>query len=264
MKKNIILYIVCSIAFFNSHAQVSGYMGKRFSIGYSNYFLPSILGPKVNGTSASDKIGINTTHCVNLDYIIKERTSFCLSLQTQKLGVNNVRYYNVEYVDPFGTNNYGSYQYNPKPFRFMQLKTYSVGLGFKFFASGSLAPIGKYKKVELLLLFSNLTYPKNAFEDTGLNDPYTRTNIGTGDYSFSTFALTYTMGRSRVLFDRIVLDYGLRFGATPAGFFAFLNSDGDFSSNNLTPEKTFRQDTNMRLFRQQLVNLHIGISFLAF
>ncbi len=248
-------------------SQVSGYMGKRFIIGYSNYFMVASQGLTANASSTDNFSGVNTTHCLNLEYVIKNKTNFCVSVQTLKTGVYTSKTFSGYTVDEFGDNQYYYYSYDPKPFIPMQLQNVNVGLGFKFYKQGMLAPIGKYKKLELLLMFSHLTYDRNAFtyyynSSTGLNGVG-----GTGDYQFNTFAITFTMGRSRVLFDKIVLDYGLRLGITPAGIFAYLNSDGDFSFKNngeITFEQSMKQEVNKRLFRDQLINLHIGLSFLAF
>lgn len=252
-----------------SNAQVSGYMGKRFSIGYSNYFMLSAIGPTANAENADfGTIGVNSTHCLDLEYIVKSRTNFCLSLQTSKTGVDpgEISYYSY---DPINYNSYYyTYKYDVKPYKPMQVRSINLGLGFKFFQSGSLSPIGKYKKVELLLMFNHLTYKKNGFSyyDSGYNRIAT---FGSGDYQYSTFAITYAIGRSRVLFDKIVLDGGIRFGVMPAGFWAYLNQDGDFfdtssSSGTFYAETQFKYDVNMRLFRCQLFNFHVGLSFLAF
>jgi hypothetical protein len=264
VKKILFLLLVCSVKTF---AQTPGYMGKRFSIGYSNYFFPAIIGPNPSGTTRQDKLSLNTAHSINIEYTIKPKTNFCFSYQWQHLGVMPNRSYPVVTTDSSsGSYNTQYFEYNPAPFKNMQLKTNSIGIGFKFFGGGILAPVGKYKKLELLLLFSNLTYPKNAFYISYSNYSYAEyTSIGTGSYNFKTFAITYTMGRSRVLFDKLVLDYGLRIGALPAGFFAFINSDEDFFTDNpIGFERGLKQDTNMRLLRQQLINFHIGIGFLAF
>lgn len=258
-----------------SSAQVPGYMGKRFSIGYSNYFLPTGFGPGANADSPEvlSTAGLNTTHCLNLEYIIKSSTNFCVSLQTAKTGMNPGEIAVYAY-DPYTNNSqYYSFKYDEKPYKPMQIRAVNLGLGFKFFQSGSLSPIGKYKKVELLFMFNHLTYKKNSFTyyDSYYSTygAYRTATVGTGDYQFNTFAIAYTIGRSRVLFDKLVFDCGVRFGVTPAGIWGYVNQNGDFlnsssSSYVLAIEKDFRYHTNMRMFRYQLFNFHIGLGFLAF
>ena len=275
MKFRFILFFLATTTMLN--AQVSGYMGKRFSIGYSNYFLPTGLGPGANAETSEplSTIGLNTTHCLNLEYIIKSRTTFCFSLQTAKTGMDpgEITTYTYSYNPYSSSGQYYTYKYDEKPYKPMQIRAINLGLGFKFFQSGSLSPVGKYKKVELLFMFNHLTYKKNAFtyydNYYGSSGSYRTATLGTGDYQFNTFAITYTIGRSRVLFDKLVLDCGIRFGVTPAGIWGYVNQNGDFldtssSSYVLGIEKNFRYHTNMRMFRCQLFNFHIGLGFLTF
>lgn len=252
-----------------SEAQVAGYLGKRFSVGYSNYFMLAGIGPTANSTSAIGEPGLNTTHCVNFEYTIKNRTNFCVSIQKSNTGMDPGGIYVQEY-DGYNNPSY-NLTYAEKPYKPMQISSFNIGFGFKFFQSGTLAPIGKYKKLELLMLFNNLVYKKNGFlYYDSYSNQYAYKSIGSGDYNFNTIAISYTMGRSRVVFDRLVLDYGLRLGFVPAGVLAVVNADGDFftetSSNsyNTFNERDFRNHTNIRLFRYQIVNLHLGLSFLAF
>jgi hypothetical protein len=251
-----LLYIFLIQAAF-ANAQVVGYMGKRLIIGYSNNFSIAGVGP----TAESYDPGFNTTHCFNLEYIIKNRTNFCLSYQMLKTGVEiPYDFYVQTYNSAYGYSEGVSYTYaGSAP---MQVSTKNFGIGFKFFPQGTLSPIGKYRKLELLLLFSDFTYPRNSFDYYNSTD-YTmkKGSVGTGDYSFKTFAITYTMGHQRVLFNRIVFDYGIQFGFLPAGAFGYL-TDGEFTTGG-SYESVFRQETNQRLFRHQMFSFHLGLGLLA-
>ncbi|MCW3072403.1 MAG: hypothetical protein JWO44_2293 [Bacteroidetes bacterium] len=256
------ILLLFSVLFAGSaSSQVAGYMGKRLMIGYANNFFPAITGP----TASSYDIGVNTTHCFNLEYTAWKKTNLCLSYQVFKTGLN-MNYVFTEYGDNNGSTYTASYRYLPKPDVPMNISAKNIGIGLKFFSSGCLAPVGRYKKFELLLLFSNLSYADNSFQysrDYGYSvDQPKMASVGTGAYSYKTFALNFSMGRQRVLFDRLVLDYGMQVGFLPAGFFGTLNSELEFSSAN-SAEIVFRQETNQRLFRYQLFNLHIGLGFLA-
>jgi len=270
--KLIVLFVIAGFACF---AQAPGYMGRKFVIGYSTYFFPAGIGPTANTQEEGQAFsGVNITHCLNLEYTIKNRTNFCVSIQTLKTGIAPGVLYSSRVYDSGGWNSYYySYEYNPKPFVPMQLRTFNVGLGFKFFQRGSLSPIGKYKKLELLLLFSKLTYDKNSFlqqsDATGFSGPKA---LGTGENNYQTFAITFTAGRSRVLFNRLVIDFGLRLGFLPAGIISAYNQNKEKNASSYTTststsfdfDKVMRQETNQRLFRQQLINFHIGLGFLAF
>lgn len=267
MRVFLVIAIVLKSTF--SFSQITpGYMGKRFTIGYSNYFMVAGIGPSANASSSSGEIGLNTTHCLNLEYTIKNRTNFCLSIQKLKTGMNPSEMY-VEYYDGF---NYSSFTatYSVKPYKPMQINSFNIGLGFKFFQSGTLAPIGKYKKVELLMLFNHLEYKRNSFLYYDYNSSQSvYGQFGTGDYQFNTVALSYTMGRSRVLFDRLVFDYGIRFGIVPAAVFTtlFYEERDNYSTayvSSIEIKNQFRNDTYTRLFRYQAINFHLGLSFLTF
>jgi hypothetical protein len=252
-------------------AQVPGYMGKRFSIGYSNYFMLSAWGPTANAESSEPALGINTTHCLNLEYTIKRRTNFCFSLQTGKTGMDPGILEKIEYDGLNGYSTVANYTYGTNPYQPMQIRSVNIGFGFKFFQQGSLAPIGKYKKIEALWMVNHLTYKTTAFTSYYGSSAQTGA-IGTGDYVFNNIALTYTMGRSRVLFDKMVLDCGIRLGVLPSPVLNVVFSDilefgSSSSSSYYSPtyyEDVFKTQVNYRLFRSQLFNVHIGLSFLAF
>ncbi len=260
-----LLFLVLFVS-LQAAAQISGYMGKRISVGYSNYFFPAPIGPTANADTRDGSFGFNTTHSFNLEYILKSRTVMCLSAQRSNTGMNPSDL--QEYVyDGFSSYNY-TYEYLPKPYKPMQITSTNIGLGFKFFSSGTLAPVGKYKKVELLFMMNHLTYSSTAFQyydPSGSGSGIYAKKIGTGSYDFKTVAVTYTIGRSRVLFNRIVVDYGMRFGVVPEAVFkvVFEEEFSSGSSASLNVESKFRGDVNTRLFRSQMVNLHIGLSLLA-
>ncbi len=264
-------YILLILGFLTlcvSSQKAPGYMGKHLSLGYSNYFFPSIIGPTANAKSTNNSFGINTTHCFNLEYTIMNRTNFCLTFQKSKTGVNPSGLTEEFYEPAAFTYQFHVYTYRPEPYLPMQMTSTNFGAGFKFFKSGSLAPIGKYYKLELLVMFNQLKYDKNAFEyyDTKTSSSGLYGTVGKGEYKVNSFAIAYSLGRSRVMFDRLLLDCGLRFGVTPVRVISFLiddfTSDGNNSSFN--PEKTFSKDAQNRLFRFQAINFHVGLGFLAF
>lgn len=253
------------IAFFISltltaWSQVPGYMGKRLAIGYSNNFFLAGVGP----TASSYDVGLNSTHSFNLEYTIKNRTNLCGSFQIFKTGLAmNRTFYGNNYNPSFGTYDSHYYTYAPNPAIPMELKSKCVAVGLKFFQRGYLAPVGKYRKFELVIMFSNLSYGDDSFiyVDGG---SLAYASLGTGEYAFKEFALMYTLGRQRILFNRVVLDYGMQFGFMPAVLPSVLLSDGNsVYYNSISFETALRQDVNFRLFRHQLCNFHLGLSFLA-
>jgi hypothetical protein len=261
--KNIILTLIIALFSLTMFSQVPGFMGRRLTLGYSNNFFLAGVGP----TASSYDVGINTTHSFNAEYTIKNRTNLCASFQMFKTGViTNRTFYEDVYSSSSGSYNYMSYRYNPSPDLPMVLNAKCVALGFKFFSSGALAPVGKYKKLELVIMFCNLSYDRDGFTDNDATGS-SYNSLGTGNYSFKSFALTYTIGRQRIIGSRIVLDYGMQFGFLPNVVPAYILSDGESVNisayNGPALERAFRQDSNIRLFRYELFNFHIGIGLLA-
>ena len=204
---------------FHAVAQVPGYMGRRLTLGYSLNCFPSLLGPATYGSS-----GLNATHGFNLEYIAGKKTNVCASFQLLKTGVYETGGYALE---------------NGEAEVLLQLPSKNITAGLKFFSkSAQFSPIGKYNKFELMVMFSDLAYKGKTL------------------YSYKDFALLFTMGRQRVVFNRLVLDGGLQFGFLPAGYLGGL-------FNSVEPGYEYHYAVRERLFRHQLFNLHLGVSFLT-
>lgn len=249
-------------------AQVPGYMGKRFIVGYSNYFSPALLGRTANSTETS--LRLNSVNCINLEYTMKNSIDFCFGIQFWKTGVlrNNGYTYNYTYYDSTYNNYYsegGEAYYMPSNKLAMQLKSTIVSIGFKFFRSGYIAPAGKYTKLDFLFFKNNVVYEKDAFYKTKYRSPEYKLNflLGNGNFSSSTCAIALTFGKQRVIFNRIIIDSGIRFAVSPNVIFNVLG--GEFLDNDIeTMEYQMKLSTNSRIFTGQLVNFHLGIGFLAF
>ena len=256
MKLRISSFFILISVFMN--AQTPGYMGKHCMIGYTNNFSPALL---MANAKSVDPPGINSSHCFNLDYVIKNRTSFCVSYQFMKTGMNFDN--NIDIEDAATSYNLS---YEPKSKLPMQLKSNNITLGFKFFKRGNFAPVGKYKKLDLMLMFSTVSYEQNAFTYHDYNSStQVRRNYGKGEYNFSTFAIAYTLGRQRVFFNCLVLDYGVQFAATPAGLLGSVLGDNSYYVENGSElEAAIKHQKNVRLVGHQLVNIHLGLGFLAF
>jgi hypothetical protein len=260
-KTSILLFIIA----FSVNAQVAGYMGKKFSIGYSNYFFPGLKGPGPREAELSDEQSpcFNTTHSFNIEYSVRPRTNFCFSVQYLKTGIANLT--TDRYSNGYGYPYPGNARYIGDPSVPVQLSSLNFAIGLKFFKKGFVAPIGRYRKLEVLLLSEKVKYDNHSFvRADSYNYPYSEIPYvaGTGEYDYQNIAFAYTIGKQRAIADVIVLDYGIRFGILPGGVFAMAGS-GSYSSD-ISMEQYFRRTSWARLYRQQLINFHIGINFLAF
>ncbi|MCW3104173.1 MAG: hypothetical protein JWO09_2613 [Bacteroidetes bacterium] len=248
------------LAPFLVSAQIPGYLGKRLMVGYSNNFFLSTVDP----TASSYDLGMNTTHSLNVEYTIKNRTNICASFQMFRTGIAvNTGF--IEYrTTSSGSTTVKTYTYYPIPDAPMVMKTKCLALGFKFFKRGSFAPLGKYRKLEAVLMFSNISYQPLTFRYIQGNKTG-RASLGSGNYSYKEFAVTYTLGRQRILFDRLVVDYGVQFGFMPLGALSITDYSGTVNITNYpgAMESVLREESNMRLFRYELFNIHLGLGFLA-
>lgn len=266
--KYIITPLVFFASLFNGFSQTPGYLGKHFTVGYSANLFPAIIGP----TSKSD-IGLNLTHCINLEYTIRNRTNLCFSFQHFKTGADFNYHTDEVILDQNSSYQNVTYKYYPTSALPSELSSNNLSIGLKFFHAGTLAPVGKYRKFELVFFSTKLLYEPSAFEAEYYDTYYYNTTtyklqktFGTGEYDFKSFALTYTIGRQRVLFDCLVIDYGFQLGVHPAGLYSFAAGDlvDSGSTALLTPEEYSKVITNQRLFRYESFNFHIGLGFLAF
>jgi hypothetical protein len=265
MKRKILFFFLLIAAAAN--AQVAGYMGKRFTVGYSNYFFPGLKGPGPSTASWNDEPSatFNNVNCLNFEYVAKERTVPVLSLQYMRTGIAYYRSYDrefyqgSEYCYPEQAAYKGNYSVPAL------LKCVNLGLGFKKFRRGSVAPVGGYQKFEFLLMFETVTYDNKHFvkrDDYNYDQDVVIPAMGTGEYKYRDFALVYTLGKQRVLFDKLVLDYGMRFAFAPPGFGTALFGIGFAGNSNM--ESVYRSQSHARLFREQMLNIHLGLGFLAF
>ena len=264
--KSIVLFLLLSA--FSANAQESGYLGERFVIGYSNYFFPGFRGP---GPNAADPAGqssfcLNNVNCLNVEYAYAERRMLCLSTQYLRTGIAYDNGIHDGVFDAASSRDYpypGGSKYGGDFSKPALLSSLNFGLGIKMFKRGFIAPVGRYKKIEFLFLLETVKYDNTNFRivDPNNSDETIAYTAGNGIYKYKNVAISYTIGNQRVLFDKLILDYGLRFAYTPGvniiSYVAETESVGDMSG-------VYRFASRTRIFREQLINIHIGLGFLAF
>jgi hypothetical protein len=271
MKKVTTFLIFISCTSF-SIAQVAGYKGHRFIIGYSANGSPAFLSPLANTSfdvkdqdnSKFKAVGFNLTHGVHIDYVIKHATSFCVSAQVTKTGLAYKHDYQLPsyFRNAYGT---GEISYRPSDNLPMQLNLTTLAAGFKF-SRGYLAPVGKYIKLDVLYFMERVSFDPNALILT--ENPSKKYISPTDRYTFHNVGFGFSWGRQRVFLNRLVIDYGGRVGIIPSAIFRIAQMGGFFdefsSSGNDELDYQIKRQALFRMQGSQLINFHIGIGFLAF
>lgn len=135
----------------------------------------------------------------------------------------------------------------------------------KRYKRGFLAPVGLYRKFEAVFIFEKLKYDYQNFaipDQNSGNYPYAsiKDPLGEGEYKFFNMSFACTFGKQTALNDKFVLDYGIRLAYCPALNIITLAAADEYSRAT----GYFRRESNLRVAKQQLVNIHIGIGFLAY
>jgi hypothetical protein len=231
---------------------------ETFLFGLSNYFFPIFRGPGFL-YSTNDKWfspGLNLVHCFTTDIKLQERVVFCSSLQLMFSGIAYKKTDLVEYGNGRSYDYPNSARYNGNMSNPMKFVTFNISAGAKVFQKNSKWPEGRYSKLEFVLFLEEVKYKSTKF----VNYAEQPVAVGSGDYFYKNFAIAYTLGKQEVLFKKFILDYGIRVGFTPMVIpNYFYNS---LLVSNM--EMRLRVDSNYRLFREQLLNVHLGLSFLSF
>lgn len=274
--KKVLLLLFLAVATIMD-AQTAGYMGKRVSIGYSSYVFPR-LGILKNmdefNIRDGNKMGttrrLNVTHCMDMDYVISSTISLCLSGQFSKMDLYKPG--SAFYVQESNQGTRSSYDviYKPEDERSMDLKTMNFSVGFKFFKSRYINPFGKYHKLEFILVRSKVGLDRDAFYYES-SSPYfhvRKYELPDQNFNYKSFVVAYTIGKQRILFNKLILDYGARFGLnynyvlSNVSVFGMLKTQ--LSDDEYSVSKSFKEGANFRVFESQFVNAHIGLRFLAF
>ncbi|MFL5764229.1 MAG: hypothetical protein ACJ77K_09825 [Bacteroidia bacterium] len=245
MKKPVIfiflLFLACQLP-----AQFSpGYMGKRLVVTHSTHFFPAFGEPGL-----FRKKGIlNVAHTAGVEFALQQHTMVSLAVQYVYTGVN---YKSTEY---YYNNLIPRDDPSVGPARESVLQ-YSFGL--KKFRKNAPGPFGFYMKWEVLYRKYRVTYDPDAFvkeDDSGYGINYLPADGGVGSISFSGAGFAYSAGFQRILWDKLVVDYGLRF-----------QIGGPLRSNTTknNVEKYMMSNAESRYFEHQLLNFKLGIGFLAF
>lgn len=261
-------------------SQNSGFMGKKFVIGYGFNASPAIFGATKNnetligtnflgstGTADNDALVFNSAHEINVELVISPKWMICTNVKTYLTGFDNRVKLN-EFVNTI--------QYNGDIKGYYTIRGYNFGVYAKYFGSRYVAPWGRYMFFGPVINFSQSSYdPKimnikakigqnyyngsyyvNQTKDTLYSD------FGPKNQTFKRFDIMLGWGRSRVISKKIVVDFGATMQAISLGLILFdgINiSSNKYISRNDYIEKT--EKSRVRSFNRFNVFLKIGYLF---
>ncbi len=244
MKKIVSLSLSLLFLSISISAQVTGYMGKRFFVGYSNLFSPTIE------RLSSDEFQIkrlNISHALDLNYIIQYRMALGFSFSYVKSKIDNavVANYNLhDYIFTDPENN-------------AQSSSLGFSLGIKLFKRSYLAPLGPYVKWEGFILLNSIKYEPYTYPRVSQSYYQTTSetiSIGSGELKSKSFGLAFGFGRQRIFYDKLLIDYGIRAAIA-------ITVDDYYNKMYSSYETDLSPIIFNKIFFQQLVNLRLGIGF---
>jgi hypothetical protein len=254
----IIVSVFVLVAFHNAtQAQISGYQGKRFSIGYGGnigyaMFSRNSSGSSLFATSDMDfpekLFSFNYKHQAQMELVLSNK--HVLGVQSSYGKTQFKAFHSGDsYSSTTGYDNH-FYSSNLDEDIYANMKFLTFGLYLKSFTSNT-APIGKYWGYKLAVL-------RYSTDITGIKMPsdYPIITIPVDEYHTSA-VFSITKGTSRVYFNRMLVDTGFEFGL-PFVFPGY----GNLGSNNLDGKITKRM--NSRLWGNFLINVNVNVSLLAF
>jgi hypothetical protein len=195
IKVNILLCFLLVIA-NQVTAQVPGYLGKRFAIGYAFTAVPfaSVMGDIRNTDGSSMKISnLNTRHNLELNFVIKEHAFLAFNYSYQTWGVvSNVDNGNFNEMNSnFGFKNNLKRDFGVTDFKYINAVShkYSLLAGF----TKGIAPRGNYTAV-------GLSMEQITPQITDINDNVSEIP------SINNLGMVLRFGKRRVLYDKLLLD----------------------------------------------------------
>ena len=263
--KNGFLYSIIVVLFLwgiDSNAQTPGYTGKRFSAGYGFYTSPAFIGS--GGESA-----FNALHEAYLEYAIKKKVSMGFSARFYNAVYANTR---MVQVNPGYSSSFNQIDDNPSGVTNIKARNYM--LYFKFFKSNYIAPWGKYFILGASLntftsvhdpnsmkvrIQSYQNYPVSAYESSYYF------NFGAIEQEFVKFDVVLGFGRSRIIANRVILDYGYNINAVALALTLFDAADDRVLSDDpLYPAEYIEKTSSARIRGVNRFNVFLKVGVLLF
>lgn len=241
-------------------SQAPGYMGKRFVVGYGAHVSPAFINANnsnqtilgLNGSAESGSFAFNYTHEGFFEFQAKTRFTVGVSCKFYKTKYDNAlsNYAQGQYI-----NYYTSASYSNDVEGYYGISGQSICLYGKLYKTGSVAPLGRYIIFGPVLNLYQATYDPNIMYQR--SDYYGSGNNKFSSYgnltqSFTGFNILFGWGKTRIIKDRVIIDYGanLQLFSTFAPISSILANDNRINDQYIsnTASKRIRALNAMNVF----------------
>ena len=257
------LFLFCTCSILAAAQAPSGYMGKRLTVGYELNTFGAWIRPNAN-----DSIGIssfNTKKQFYIDWVTDRRTAFGVTYKHYRTTAHFTER-DVEYI---GSNSSGgSFSCFLRPQNNAPMFVNHYGLYGKFFYGSEIAPLGSYLLIGLERIRWRVAPNPTTFDHDP--DPFQQGNcfdsnpVMNHEPRMHATMLNMAIGKQRVLFDHVVLSYGLQMGWV----FGAIGEIDPFATTILeeryNEENYIKTVTRSRLFNHNFFNVQLGIGWLAY
>lgn len=235
----IISFVITGISFAQSG---SGYMGKKFAIGYGN-----ILGVKY--------FGARMHNYLSLDYFATNTINLKVSGMYDKFEIPSN--YNLDYIYDDNDHSINIFEYS----RFNN-SAMGIGIAMYFYPSNFIAPVGSYHKFE----YQYYRFSSNTQLSDNLPAIYSNLLNEPEKYLSKAQYLSYGFGRRYVVYDALLLSFGVEVGFNLHNYKGFLTIFDDEMSTQ------FNKYDDLGLIYDDIINKYynntmflranLGISYL--
>ncbi len=271
---SITLYLLC----LNASSQSTGYMGKRFVLNYGFHTSPITFGASANnttliGTSGSAESGVfalNMIHEGSLEFAMSSKWMMNFSVRYYKTAYDNAEYLEYTAYDPY--NGYIN-SYSGQPSGYYDITGLSYTLYFKYFGSRYVAPWGRYVMFGPVLntvktnYSASTMYMKDEYNYGSSSNSIIK-DFGDFEQNYKGFNIMLGWGRSRIVGNRIVVDYGCNtqiLSVIAGAFNVVLDGAATELFNDKTTNTNYIQNTNkIRVRGVNRFNVFLKVGVLLF
>ena len=277
------LYLFLVMAPAAALAQAPGYMGKKLTVIYNNYFSPALSYPNYQGNTGI--LAFNSRHSLGVDYVRARKRTIGIAIQhlrTRKdfegsFGSTNI----IDYQYSYSVNSAGvkteTGKFPVQPFVQGQggditISNTNFALYWKFFGNKYIAPWGNYHRIDFILMNYKIKDNNINGGTYQIQDYYYYTATGNSEYKYRTvnvpppvdektysgFMFAYGVGKQRILYDKLILDFGAQLGL----MFSAAGAEGRMFEGYGT--QTFNANMQKRINNASWFNINIGLGYLAY